>query len=382
MTLEVLKQTRRARPNLLVVMKGPGAVAIPREPDAAGAGAWDSLELYFHEGQRKEALGAAAEHVVFDGDRKLRKLGILAKLFVERPELLDYERFQIADDDVAPVGCKVSDVFALFAELGAQTGCRIAQPALTASSYYTHPLTRQEPGYDWRRVNFVEIMCPVMTREALVSYLPQFSESVMCWGFDLWWSTLEMRAGRPLLIFDRTPYHHSRPVGVSLAYQGLTKPPHVEGDEFLARHGIPHRPIYTLGGVDRRGRWITRSRCALPPQLGFQNPCTEPAAWHFTWLFKKQGRCCTYHLRHVLSAAIAMGLHPNHRAIDPLQVEAMNDPRKDRVHAPDFQSRAGDEETEAAEALEETEGARQEEASPQEARQEAREKARQVGRAA
>lgn len=323
----VIRPLKPSAPNLLITCRGPGAVAIPRDPGRT----WDSLELYFDEAHAsKEIPRSLADGIVFDPDRTRRKLGVLAALARagSMPEIWTYDRVCIADDDVSPVGCTFADVFRLFERLEDSTGAQIGQAALTSDSYVCHSHTKRDPRFVWRSVNFVEVMAPIFTRAALARYASFFGETVMCWGFDSVWSARELRAGRPLVILDATPLRHSRPLYSGVAYRNLTESPHDEGLAFMARHGVRPVPSYAFGGVDAFGRWSGAFRCDAPVAARAQE-CAAAPRWTCVWR-RRRGFVCDRHRALVESVAIAERTSCQLTLLEPWELAAMHDPRISR----------------------------------------------------
>ena len=227
--------------NLLVVNKGPGAVTIPRE-----GGAWDLLEIYFApsdiEKIEADPSTTTAEYVIFETYRKIRKFSIIGQLFKSNPFWKAYDAVLMLDDDVAPAGCSIQDIFELFAK----TDCRVGQPALTRDSFYGHPIHLKNDNFVWRRTNCAELMCPIMTREGLIEYLPIFEKTKSGFGLDDYWSFQEWIKGYGVAVLDGTPVHHGRPVGGSRAYEGLVLH---EGSEFMRINSIPRYFHSCFGGV-------------------------------------------------------------------------------------------------------------------------------------
>jgi hypothetical protein len=116
----------------------------------------------------------------------------------------DYRAIALADDDLVPIGCTWTDIFRLMAE----AGLSVAQPAIHPSSgnHYSHPITLQVAGVTWRQTDFVEVMCPILTREAFLR-TPFSDAGFSAWGLEAWWGAKE-RCG----ILDATPVRHTRPV--------------------------------------------------------------------------------------------------------------------------------------------------------------------------
>ena len=229
--------------HLLVVNRGPGAVHIPREGDA-----WDLLEIYFAPseiaGIVQDPSLSAADHVVFESDRQWRKYRVMKKVF-ETTTLIDaYESVMFADDDLIPVGCSISDMFALFAK----TGCRVGQPALTQDSYYYWFTTLKNNNFLWRKTNFAEIMCPILRQDAIRDYLPMFDAIPTNFGLDFYWGYHEWMSGVGLAVLDSTPMRHCRPVGGGTAYEGMGDP-HAQFVGFMEKSGTPFYSHLCLGGT-------------------------------------------------------------------------------------------------------------------------------------
>lgn len=255
---EIFRLSPRKGRFLLVVNKGPGAVQIPRQP-----GEWDVLEIYFKQSMideiRANPASCDADHVVFEFDRNRRKLAIVKKVFEANPFWQDYEGFMLADDDVEPVGCTISDIFHFFM----QSGCRVGQPALTQDSYFNHFITVKNDNFVWRRTNMVEVMCPMFTLDGLKEYMPVFDASVSTWGVDFFWSYREWQRGTAVAMLDATPVRHGRAPGGGGAYLELETSPYQEMEEFMNKHGIPKYAFLCLGGVVERQDLNRHARLGL-----------------------------------------------------------------------------------------------------------------------
>lgn len=216
---------------LRIVTRGPGAVS-PAKQDS-----WDLCDVFWHPKEVAAVIDgritSTAKYVVVDRDRSLRKLGLLKKILASI-FWRDYACIMLADDDMDPAGCTIEEMFVLFE----RTGARIAQPALTLDSPFSHAVTRQEPDCTWRETNFVEMGIPIFTHAALLEYLPVFDGTVSGWGVDFYWSMKEIDAGRHLAILDATPVRHVRALGAGGYYEGLQVDAGQEMREFLERHGL------------------------------------------------------------------------------------------------------------------------------------------------
>ncbi len=231
---------RRSR-FLVVINKGPGAVPIAREGDA-----WDLMELYFANNDiaaiESDPARSDADYIVFERDRNMRKFAIIKRILDALPNLFGYEAIMMLDDDVLPVGCTIAEIFTLFM----RTGCRIGQPALSEGSYWSHEVVLRHARFRWRRTNFVEVMCPIMTAAAIRDYLPLFDETISAFGLDIYWSSEEWCRYGGVAVLDSTPMRHIRPVRGGTAYQGLS--PGNERYAFLRRHKLRNFRHLTLYG--------------------------------------------------------------------------------------------------------------------------------------
>lgn len=237
-----LHRSRQRRSRfLLIINKGPGAVPIAREADA-----WDLMEIYFAKKDiaaiESDSTRSDANYVVFERDRNMRKFAIIKRLFERLPDLWNYDAVMMLDDDLVPVRCHISDIFDLFM----QTGLRVGQPALTEDSYWSHEVVLRNARFRWRRTNFAEVMCPVMTMAALRDYIPLFDETVSGFGLDMYWSAVEWKLHGGVAVLDATPMRHTRPVRGGVAYQGLS--PGEERYTFFRRHNLKNFRHMTLDG--------------------------------------------------------------------------------------------------------------------------------------
>jgi hypothetical protein len=92
-----------------------------------------------------------------------------------------------------------------------QENLSIAQPALS-DSYYTFEHTMRKRGSLLRYTNFVEMMVPCFSREALKKVLPSFNKNVSGWGIDYHWSHLIGFTGREMAVIDDIHTVHTRPI--------------------------------------------------------------------------------------------------------------------------------------------------------------------------
>lgn len=198
--------------------------------------------------------------------------------------LSQYDRIWCPDDDVA---CSTADVNLLF-ELFERYRLQLAQPAVARGEFFFRGLT-QRRGNLLRYSPFVELMCPIFTREAFVKVQPTFVENRSGWGIDWVWTKYFTR--HEMAIIDKVGVHHTGQLGKGAHYKNLARlgvDPFRELEETVARHGLNlrlhrrmMRGIVLMKSIrdpdDRRGwlqrlrddlEWMLRKRTMMAPDKG------------------------------------------------------------------------------------------------------------------
>lgn len=122
------------------------------------------------------------------------------------PEYLDYyEYFFLMDDDVEMSTEEVNKLFRYMRKYQ----LRIAQPSLVMS-YYTYEHTLHNPICKLRYTNFVEMMIPCFSQEALKLVLPTFKEKARWRGIEWHWPVLIGTNKRDMAIIDDVKAIHGR----------------------------------------------------------------------------------------------------------------------------------------------------------------------------
>jgi hypothetical protein len=222
---------------LVVRYMGPGATPWPVEPTL------NYLEIYWSRPewlkQRSHPTPVNVKRLLHD-DTMCRKYGSVAVAF-KSPGALSWDAYMLADDDLSPRGCTISQVFDAFEASGA----RIAHPGLTRDSICSHKhLFVETPARLAVPIDFTELQCPLFTRAALVENLPEFGETVSCHGLERLWAKREREAGRDVYRLDTVPMVHGR----ALTYGTRSGAPAVddygrpEAVAFMQRHGCVQLP--------------------------------------------------------------------------------------------------------------------------------------------
>ncbi|WP_319533088.1 hypothetical protein [uncultured Cohaesibacter sp.] len=124
------------------------------------------------------------------------------------PNALDeFDYFWFVDDDILAEDRTMLD----FIDCVVSNRFQLAQPALTANSYWAHRITLVNNSFTFRNTNFVELMMPMMSRDFLRKVLPLFEGREAALGIDLFWHQLADHPRTDVAIIDAAPMFHSRP---------------------------------------------------------------------------------------------------------------------------------------------------------------------------
>ena len=136
------------------------------------------------------------------------KLKMTYAYLTQNTEILErYDYFLLADDDISMTSADVNAVFAAMRRYGLQIG----QPSLV-DSYYSWYHTLHDEFCRLRYTNFVEVMIPCFSREALRKVLFTFNENDCGWGTESHWPSLIDTNRRDIAIIDEVKVVHTRPV--------------------------------------------------------------------------------------------------------------------------------------------------------------------------
>lgn len=141
-----------------------------------------------------------------------------AHVLADRELIERYDAVWFPDDDLLMDAAGINRMFDLFTAFGLS----LAQPSLTPNSHFSHSAVLRDPDYVVRHVNFVEVMGPVFSRDALRILHPTFAQSRIGWGLDYLWPHLLHRdnPAHRIGLIDATPMVHTRPVGGGEIYKG------------------------------------------------------------------------------------------------------------------------------------------------------------------
>lgn len=163
------------------------------------------------------------------------KLRLVYLYLQQHPEYIEqYDYFFIPDDDISINEKNIKMLFRMMRKYNLQ----IAQPALT-NSYYTYPHTLRNKLCILHYTNFIEMMLPCFSKEALKEVLTTFNANESGWGVEWHWPLLINSNKKDMAIIDCIEAIHTRPV------QNGRKENEIECNEYIQKHKLDTH-IYTF----------------------------------------------------------------------------------------------------------------------------------------
>lgn len=156
------------------------------------------------------------------------KMDMTYRYLHRHPELFEkYEYFFLLDDDIVISTEDVNRLFSMMREYQ----LKIAQPSLVMS-YYTYKHTAFNPFYILRYTNFVEMMMPCFSRDALKAVLPTFEQKIKWCGIEMHWPVLVGSNHKDMAIVDAVSAKHTRPVQ---SWNSLSQ---LQQENYLKKHNL------------------------------------------------------------------------------------------------------------------------------------------------
>ena len=156
------------------------------------------------------------------------KMDMTYRYLHRHPEFLEkYEYFFLMDDDIVISTEDVNRLFSMMREYK----LKIAQPSLVMS-YYTYKHTVFNPFYILRYTNFVEMMMPCFSRDALKAVLPTFEQKIRWCGIEMHWPVLVGSNHKDMAIVDAVSAKHTRPVQ---SWNSLSQ---LQQENYLKKHNL------------------------------------------------------------------------------------------------------------------------------------------------
>ena len=207
----------------------------------------------------------------------------LHELLASHPTLLDgYDYVWLPDDDLKASGDSIDRLFDLLKLYDLE----VAQPALSADSYFGHVTTLRNKLFKLRYTNYIEVMAPCLRSDVLRRAAPMFGSNLSGWGLDFFWPRVVSRPNGGVAIIDEVTVVHTRPVGgpnyAALRAGGIS--PWDELRRFCRNNGMDERPVMTTHrAVFRNGSVIEAERYprlfALATILGYLPAIRRSPEW-------------------------------------------------------------------------------------------------------
>ncbi len=161
--------------------------------------------------------------------------------------IFKYDAIWFPDDDLSANAKTINEMFDLFMRYD----LKMAQPALTKDSYFTHGITLENNNFVLRYTDFVEVMAPIFLCETLREVWETFNQSQSGWGLDNIWPKKINAGKRDLAIIDQTAVKHTRPVGGGELYNKLNISPHQEVRKLLIEYQVLLKKFSVIDGIPR-----------------------------------------------------------------------------------------------------------------------------------
>lgn len=156
------------------------------------------------------------------------KLRLVYNYLQKNPEYLEkYDYLFFPDDDLLIDSENISELFKLMNKYHLQ----IAQPALS-DSYYFYEHVIRDKFCVLHYTNFVEIMAPCFSREALNKVLFTFNANSSGWGIEIHWPHLIGFTGKEIAIIDEIHAIHTRPI------QSFSKQNMDDFNEYISKYKL------------------------------------------------------------------------------------------------------------------------------------------------
>ena len=139
---------------------------------------------------------------------KGEKWGIIKTFLNDNGEFLkNYDLFWFPDDDLNIDSESINKLF----DLHKKYDIYLSQPSVFGHT--SHIITNKKNDTILRYTNFVEVMCPMMSKDCLLSLLNTFDYSESGWGLDLLWPKILNYPEDKIAIIDDVEIEHTKPVG-------------------------------------------------------------------------------------------------------------------------------------------------------------------------
>jgi len=142
-------------------------------------------------------------------------------MFWGEPRLLRYDYFFMPDEDI-DISCgDINKMFDKARTMNFDLCCPSIEKSET--SFPSWELFVNKPDVDVALVNFIEVMCPVFSSNALKKCLDTFKKSQSGWGLDLVWPKLIGDNGNNMAVIHSIIAKHTRKISTGTLYINLQR---------------------------------------------------------------------------------------------------------------------------------------------------------------
>jgi hypothetical protein len=162
---------------------------------------------------------------------KGEKWHIIKNYLNVNPQLFEkYDNFWFPDDDLLIDGNKINSLFDIHKNYNLQ----LSQPA---SIGHTSFQITSPQNCKLRFTSFVEIMCPLMSKETLIKLINTFDITESGWGLDILWPKLLGYPTDKIAIIDSVTIEHTSPVGKNYGNR-FSKSPMDELHDVMRKYSV------------------------------------------------------------------------------------------------------------------------------------------------
>ena len=134
------------------------------------------------------------------------KFNIVGELLENKKIFEKYDNFFIPDDDIYFESKNLHKFFEIFNKFNLQ----LSQPSILG--WWSIKQSLRVPGLVLRYTNWVEMMCPCFSKNALEKCKSTFNNDKSCWGIEFVWNKLLGKPKNKIAIVDEVFGIHTRPV--------------------------------------------------------------------------------------------------------------------------------------------------------------------------
>ncbi len=170
---------------------------------------------------------------------------MVKKFFEQNPQYINrYEYFFFPDDDIEIERKNINLLFDMMREYALQ----MTQPVLLPGSFKSWKILKKKRWSGIRYLSTVELMCPTLSKNAIIELLDTFSLNESGWGIDILWGEMIRKkfGSKSIAVFDVIGAKHTKPVGGGELYGKLGKSAFEERDDIFEKYNIKKQKIYNL----------------------------------------------------------------------------------------------------------------------------------------